>query len=159
MQKNWNHERWRTRDLLLEYDAAIMPPHPRAGGLAMIYPWGSSVYDNVVDMSIPHNPHTTTLSMIYPWENTSLNILNHQLYLIAVQSGFDGTEEDFKELFKGYVGPRSIMFAVYSAFPETGITDKLYFDLETKILYYWDEEYIPVNAMLIAETTLDGGEA
>jgi hypothetical protein len=117
------------------------------------------MYDNVVDMSIPHNPHTTKLSMIYPWENTSLNILNHQLYLIAVQSGFDGTEEDFKELFKGYVGPRSIMFATYSAFPDTGITDKLYFDLETKILYYWDEEYIPVNAMLIAETRLDGGEA
>lgn len=159
MWKNWNHERWRTRDLLLEYDTAIMPPHPRAGGLAIVYPWGSSVYDNVVDMSIPHSPHTTTLSMIYPWENTSLNILNHQLYLIAVQSGFDGTEEDFKELFKSYVGPRSIMFATYSAFPDTGITDKLYFDLETKILYYWDEEYIPVNAMLIAETRLDGGGA
>lgn len=159
MQKNWNHERWRTRDLLLEYDSAIMPPHPRAGGLSMIYPWGSAVYDNVIDMSIPHNPHTTTLSMIYPWENTSLNILNHQLYLLAVQAGFDGTEEEFKELFKGYVGPRSIMFATYSAFPAAGITDKLYFDLEEKILYYWDGEYIPVNAMLIAETRLDGGEA
>lgn len=156
---DWNYERYRTRDLLLEYDTAIMPPHPRAGGLIVIYPWGSPMLDNVVDMSIPHNPHTTTLSMIYPWENTSLNILNHQLYLIAVQNGFDGTEEDFKELFKGYVGPRSIMFATYGAFPERGITDKLYFDLETKILYYWNEEYIPVNAMLIAETALDGGEA
>jgi len=51
------------------------------------------------------------------------------------------------------------MFATYGAFPERGITDKLYFDLETKILYYWNEEYIPVNAMLIAETALDGGEA
>lgn len=159
MKLDWNHERYRTRDLLLEYDTAIMPPHPRAGGLAMVYPWGSEYYDNVVDMYVPHSTHTATLSMIYPWENTSLNILNHQLYLIAVQSGFDGTEEDFKELFTGYVGPRSIMFATYAAFPETGITDKLYFDLETKILYYWNEEYIPVNAMLIAETALDGGEA
>jgi hypothetical protein len=51
------------------------------------------------------------------------------------------------------------MFATYEAFPETGIQDKLYFDLNTKILYYWNEEYIPVNAMLIAETALDGGEA
>ena len=156
---NWNRERWRTRDLLLEYDTAIMPPHPRAGGLATVYPWGSAYYDNVIDYSVPKMPHVARLSMIYPWENTSLNILNHQLYLIAVQNGFDGTEDDFKELFRGYVGPRSIMFATYDAFPETGITDKLYFDLETKILYYWNDEYIPVNAMLIAETALNGGEA
>ena len=27
-----------------------------------------------------------------------------------------------------------------------------------KILYYWDTEYIPVNAMLIANTILHGGE-
>jgi len=76
-----------------------------------------------------------------------------------VQNGFDGTEEDFKDLFRGYVGPRSILFATYENFPETGIQDKLYFDLETKILYYWNNEYIPVNAMLIADTALDGGGA
>ena len=70
-----NRERHRTHDLLLECDINIMPPHPRAGGIAMVYPWGSSFYDNVVDMSIPSRPHTTTLSMIYPWENTSLNML------------------------------------------------------------------------------------
>ena len=159
MKLDWNHERYRTRDLLLEYDASIMPPHPRAGGLTMVYPWGSEYYDNVVDTYIPHSSHTTTLSMIYPWENTSLNILNHQLYLIAVQYGFDGTEDEFKGLFSDYVGPRSIMFATYDQFPATGIQDKLYFDLETKNLYYWNEEYIPVNAMLIAETALNGGEA
>jgi hypothetical protein len=34
----------------------------------------------------------------------------------------------------------------------------LYFDLNEKILYYWDNAYIPVNAMLIAHTILDGGE-
>jgi len=84
MKIDWNYERYRTRDLLLEYDATIMPPHPRAGGLAMIYPWGSDIFDNIVDMHIPSRPHTTTLSMVYPWENTSLSILNHQLYLIAV---------------------------------------------------------------------------
>ena len=34
------------------------------------------------------------------------------------------------------------------------------FDLNEKILYYWGgEEYIPVNAMLIAETIVNGGEA
>lgn len=156
---NWNHERHRTRDLLLEYDINIMPPRPRAGGLAIVYPWGSPVWDNVIDMSIPKQPHITSLSMVYPWENTSLNILNHQLYLLAIQNGFEGTEAEFKELFTAFVGPRSIMFALYSDFPEVGVKNKLYFDLEEKILYYWDEEYIPVNAMLIANTILEGGEA
>jgi hypothetical protein len=35
----------------------------------------------------------------------------------------------------------------------------LYFDLNDKILYYWDGEYIPVNAMLIAHAILEGGDA
>ena len=38
--------------------------------------------------------------------------------------------------------------------------EKLYFDLDDKILYYWSgTEYTPVNAMLIAHTILNGGEA
>ena len=44
------------------------------------------------------------------------------------------------------------MFATYATFPEVGIDSKLYFDLEEKILYYWDNDYIPVNAMIIANT-------
>ena len=156
---DWNFERYRTRDLLLEYDMSIMPPHPRAGGLAIVYPWGSSMWDNTVDMTVPVRPHTTTLAMVYPWENTSLNILSHQLYLLAVSYVFEGTEDDFKNLFSTYVGARSIMFARFSDFPEEGIAEKLYFDLEEKVLYYWEGEYLPVNAMLIANTKLDGGEA
>jgi hypothetical protein len=52
-----------------------------------------------------------------------------------------------------------IIYGVLREFPEIGDTNKLYFDLEEKILYYWDGEYIPVNAMLIANTVLEGGEA
>ena len=51
------------------------------------------------------------------------------------------------------------MFSTYQNFPEEGIASKLYFDLEEKILYYWDNNYIPVNAMLIQNTILEGGEA
>ena len=156
---DWHSARHRTRDRLLEYDYRIMPPAPHTAGLATTFPWGSVYLENYDDPLIPLDPHTTTLKMVYPWENTSLNILNHQLFLIARANGFEGDENDFKLLFSSYVGPRSIMFATYDAFPETGIKDKLYFDLEEKILYYWDQEYIPVNAMLITETTLDGGEA
>ena len=157
--KTWNRERKRTRDLLLEYDLAIMPPHPRSGGLVVLYPWGSFSYDNVVDIPIPHSPHTTNLSMVYPWEDISLTQFNNQLYLVALQNGFEGTMEDFKNLFASFVGARSIFFATYDAFPAQGVLNKLYFDLNEKILYYWNNEYIPVNAMLVANTTIYGGEA
>lgn len=36
---DWNYERHRTRDRLLEYDINIMPPHPHSAGLSMVYPW------------------------------------------------------------------------------------------------------------------------
>ena len=52
------------------------------------------------------------------------------------------------------------MFDEFSNFPETGEIDKLYFDLDENILYYWTgNEYTPVNAMLIANTILNGGDA
>lgn len=124
-------ERWRTRDLLLEYDSHIMPPRPRAAGLGIIY----------------------------PWENTSLTIFSHQLYQIAAGSGFLGTETDFLNNFGSFLSSKQIVFDIFDNFPQIGNEDKLYFDLDEKILYYWDEDYIPVNAMLIANTTIDGGEA
>ena len=120
-----------TRDLLLEYDKHIMPPKPRAAGLGMVY----------------------------PWENTSISSLIQQLYLIAVQSGFIGTQSEFKMHFGSYLQNKQIIFDDYDNFPETGDSIHLYFDLDEKILYYWDSEYIPVNAMLIANTTINGGEA
>ena len=42
-------------------------------------------------------------------------------------------------------------------FPEEGEVSKMYFDTEEKILYYWDNEYYPVNATLIANTIIEGG--
>lgn len=124
-------ERWRTRDLLLEYDSHIMPPRPRAAGL----------------------------SIIYPWENSNTSILLKQLYEIAIGSGFIGTEIDFKAHFGAYLQNKQIIFDTFENFPEIGSDEYLYFDLLEKILYYWDNEYIPVNAMLIANTTINGGEA
>ena len=120
-----------TRDLLLEYDRAIIPPRPRAAGLVSIY----------------------------PWENLPISILSKQLFALAANSGFNGTEKDFKEKFGSYLQEKQIIYANYINFPTVGELDKFYFDLEEKILYYWDEEYIPVNAMLIANTIIEGGEA
>ena len=53
-------------------------------------------------------------------------------------NGFEGSEEDFKQLFNAYISSHGVVFASYSEFPETGIASKLYFDLEKKILYYWE---------------------
>lgn len=124
-------ERWRTRDLLLEYDPHIMPPRPRAAGLGIIY----------------------------PWENIDISSLVKQLFLIAAGSGYTGTENEFKNHFGAYLNNKQIIFDSFFNFPIIGSEEYLYFDLDEKILYYWDNEYIPVNAMLIANTTIDGGEA
>ena len=124
-------ERWRTRDLLLEYDRNIMPPRPRAAGLGTVY----------------------------PWENMSLSFFAHQLYTLAARSGYDENENVFNSQFGSYLKGKQIIYDLFINFPETGETDKLYFDLDEKILYYWDEEYKPVNAMLIENTILNGGNA
>ena len=63
-------ERRRTRDLLLEYDKAIMPPRPRVAGLSNVYSWGSTVLSDVDTLDVPI-PHQKDVSIIYPWENTS----------------------------------------------------------------------------------------
>jgi hypothetical protein len=57
--------RHRTRDLLLEYDPSIMPLHPRAGGLTIVYPWGN---DNESGGVMPPFPNPAEISQLYPWE-------------------------------------------------------------------------------------------
>jgi hypothetical protein len=123
--------RIKTRDLLLEYDKVIMPPKPRAAGLGSVY----------------------------PWENLPISFFSQQLFQLAMNSGFEGTEADFKNKFGSYLQSKQIIYANYTDFPAIGEIDKFYFDLIEKILYYWDNEYIPVNAMLIADTVINGGEA
>lgn len=158
MFKTVTYERHRTRDLLLEYDRAIMPPKPRAAGLSNIYSWGSTPLDNL-NGEEPPIPGQKDISIIYPWENTSLSIFSHQLYRVAIINGFIGTESEFLDRFVNYVSDKQIVFETFTNFPQYGSLSKLYFDTNEKILYYWDNEYIPVNAMLIANTTLEGGEA
>lgn len=157
-KKDWNYERYRTRDLLLEYDKTIMPPRPRAAGLSNVYSWGSTIPTDEETLDAPI-PIQKNISLIYPWENTSLTIFSNQLYKVAIINGFIGTEKEFLDRFVNYVSDKQIIFENYDNFPQYGSTNKLYFDQIEKILYYWDEEYIPVNAMLIANTIIEGGEA
>lgn len=124
-------ERWRTRDLLLEYDSHIMPPRPRAAGL----------------------------SIIYPWENRIINDLINQLFNFAINTGYNGTEAEFKNSFGSYLAKKEIIFDVFNNFPQEGASSSLYFDLNDKILYYWDNEYKSINTLLIEGTILDAGSS
>ena len=76
--------------------------------------------------------------------------------MLAAQSGYHGTREEFHHYFGSYLESNDweILFETYDNFPQTGRQDKLYFDLNERILYYWNNEYIPVNAMLITNTIL-----
>ena len=150
-----------TRDLLLEYDRSIMPPRPRAAGLPLIYTWLNSNTPNTDTIYNVPIPETAEFSVVYPWESIGLSILGDQIYILAARSGYTGTREEFHKYFGTYLerNRQEILFETYDNFPQRGSNEMLYFDLDNKILYYWDEEYIPVNAMLIANTILNGGEA
>ena len=153
--------RRRTRDLLLEYDRMIMPPRPRAAGLGLIYTWLNSNTPNTDTIYNVPVPSTTEFSVVYPWETLGLSLLSDQIFILASNSGYHGTREEFHRYFGSYLesNRQEILFETYNNFPQVGTNDMLYFDLDEKILYYWDDEYIPVNAMLIAHTILQGGEA
>lgn len=157
----YNSNRRRTRDLLLEYDHRIMPPRPRAAGLGLIYTWLNSNTPNTDTIYSVPIPETDEFSIVYPWESIGLSILSDQIFILASNSGYTGTREEFHHYFGTYLenNRQEILFEEYNNFPQVGVTNMLYFDLNEKILYYWDNEYIPVNAMLIADTIVNGGEA
>ena len=159
MIPDWNKQRRRTRDLLLEYDQSIMPPRPRAGGLPMVYPWGNDFDEN--STALPPFPNSSIIASIYPWELQNLTIMGDWLYQFSKNTGYSGTREEFYSYFGLYLehNRQEIVFDSFSNFPSTGDLDKLYFDLDEKILYYWDNDYIPANTLLITNTILNGGEA
>ena len=139
-RKDWNHERRRTRDRLLEYDSIIMPLMPHSAGLAMVYPWED---------------------WRQQWEIPNYEVLGEWLYQVAILSGYQGSKEDLRNNFGTYLerNHQEIVFGTLSTFPEIGERNKLYFDSVEKTLYYWANQYIPVNGMLITDTILEGGGA
>lgn len=180
---DWNYERKRTRDRLIEYDISIMPLYPHSGGIAVPYPQEA---ENI-RITIPSIIAEARLNVIYPWENYSLTILSHQLYLIARDNGFPGTEKQFLEKFGSLnvITENNVIVGIINNFPMIGDTNALYLDRETGILYYFkatentiNEEiatimgaiikgkenemtflYIPVRALLIEDTILNCGDA
>lgn len=125
-------ERWRTRDRLLEYDINIMPPRPHAAGLGLVY----------------------------PWEDQSLSMLMHQLFELAKKNGYTDTETAFHTAFGTIFQDKQIIYSVFNEFPETGDDMHFYYDTYDNILYAWqDNEYVPINTLLIPDTILNAGNA
>ena len=188
-QRDWNYERYRTRDRLIEYDGAIMPLYPHSGGIAVPYPRE----DEDILLTVPDIIAQAQLKTIYPWENYQLNILSHQLYMIAQDNGFNGTEHQFLTKFGNIGAPteNTVIVGTLATFPLPGEESVLYLDKETGILYYFKSTthtvyteiaakigaaivgqsviedtqeivtylYIPVRALLIENTILDCGDA
>lgn len=71
MRLDWNLERYRTRDRLLEYDFNIYPAVPHSAGL----------------------------SMVYPWENVVINQLSKQFIELVHSHGFTGDEQELWDRF------------------------------------------------------------
>ena len=130
--RDWNRERYRTRDRLLEYDNTIYPQVPHSAGLAVVY----------------------------PWENMSITSLMKQLYQGAAASGYSGTESEFVSKFGELLGGRQIIFGTINSFEVSDDDEHLYYDTEDNIMYYYeDDEFIPINALLVNDAILDSGHA
>lgn len=150
MRLDWNRERKRTRDRLLEYDDAIVPPRPRAAGLAMIY----------------------------PWENIPISVLTDEIYKVVQERGFIGDEDDFYTKFISLFNSGTV---VVDDFPENGDEKNLYVDSPSGTVFFFKDygtqidpdavaanggimvtdtaAYIPIRALLIENTLIEGGDA
>ena len=152
--KNWNYERWRTRDRLLEYDFNIVPPHPHSAGLPFIY----------------------------PWENIQSLMLQNEIFEIAKANGYNGTEEHMWSVFStdGLLITGAIDTFPVPGDTNNLYLDKqsgiIYYFKETPnpinedaaeqigaIIVGTNEEitylYIPIRALLIEDTILNCGNA
>ena len=116
-------ERKRTRDRLLEYD---LPLHPRAGGLAMVY----------------------------PWEDNEKRVLKKQIYDIAVESGFNGSEHEF---WNSFSGGQIITGINPFDFPVPGSEKNLYVSESSGAVYCFRvmtieaiEDNLPAGAIIVA---------
>ena len=115
----------------------------------------------LLDAENPSNPtnYVSVIKAIYPWENVQTSFLAGQLYTLAKMGGYNGSIEDFSEKFGSLLEQKAIDYANRNDFPDEGVKDHLYFAIDEKILYYWDNNYYPVQATLIEGTTIKGGEA
>ena len=101
-----------------------------------------------------------SLGSVYPWENIQLSALAQQLYKIAADNGYSGTQEEFVRKFGNFTEDWQIEVMPFEQFPDTGSKDKLYLDDNSNNLYRWNgEEYLLINSNFISGVIIQGGEA
>lgn len=101
-----------------------------------------------------------SLGSVYPWENIQLSALAQQLYKIATDNGYSGTQEEFVRKFGNFTEDWQIEVMPFEQFPDTGSKDKLYLDDNSNNLYRWNgEEYLLINSNFISGVIIQGGEA
>lgn len=155
-QLDWNRERYRTRDRLLDFTTSMLPPHLEQEGP----------------------------SLVYPYANVNLAMLEQEILAIAESYGFEGNMD---ALWNRLLSISGIVRDIVTNFPEIGEPNVFYLDTESDILYYYkqttsqvdpataeengiyiagfDEQtgttylYIPVRAMLIEDSILNGGNS
>lgn len=141
MRLNWNTERWRTRDRLLDYDITIVPPHPHSGGITYHF----LLKDEDLSPIMPFPEAHSSLPFIYPWEAINLYELEKSIYLIAQRNGYTGSEDTLWNRFSN----GTVVTGTLDTFPIPGDELNLYFDKETEILYYFKavSNHINVDAV------------
>ena len=143
----YKSNRARTRDLLLEYDLRIMPPRPRAAGIGMVYPWLNSNWGDEGWVTLPI-PNTEEFQTVYPWESVGLSILGDQIYLLAAQSGYHGTREEFHHYFGSYLKPIDGKFYLSNLLTFLLLVNKInYILIQEKISYIIGMELIIHQSM------------
>ena len=118
--------------------------------------------DLLLDAQNPTPPTTyiSSIRAVYPWENMELAFFAGQLYALAAQGGYTGSIDDFNTSFGKLLEEKNIQYFNKNDFPEEGNTNNLYFAIDEKILYYWNgNSYNPIQATLIQNSTIEGGEA
>lgn len=102
--------------------------------------------DRLFDYDLPAYPVIDKLQAPYPWVSASLSVLSKQLYELALQNGFLGTQDTFLSRFAN----GTIVRGTLNQFPIPGDPNTLYLDKETDILYYFRETNTELNLQLLA---------
>ena len=85
--------------------------------------------DRLFDYDLPAYPIIDKLQAPYPWASASLSVLSKQLYELALQKGFLGTQDTFLSRFAN----GTIIRGTLNQFPIPGDSDTLYLDKTTSV--------------------------
>lgn len=100
------------------------------------------------------------IQTVYPWEKIQQSQLGQQMYAIAADNGYTGTQEEFLQHYADTFSNGTIAAGTINEFPIPGNPQDLYFDNTSGILYYYlsttdevDEALLQLVGVRVVETT------